>query len=67
MITLFDSFSIGTREVLPLPEDSKIFTQFAVGVLDKRYPKGTPVLLNSFALGFTEDVQYSEARIIRVK
>lgn len=67
MIILFDSFSVGTRKVLPLPEDAKIFTQFSVGVLDKRYPKGTPVLLNSFALGFTKDVEYKEARIIRVK
>jgi hypothetical protein len=67
MITLIDSFSIGVREVLPLPEDSRIFKQFSVGVLDKRYPKGSPEMFHFFALGFTENVQFKTARIIRVK
>lgn len=67
MITIIDSFAVQYRPILPIEEDCKIFNQFSLGVLDRRYPKGSPKMIDSFSLSYTEEVEFEEARFIRVK
>ena len=68
MITLIDSFSIGIRQVpTPIAVDKCIIDSFSLGVVDKRYPKNDKVLLRFMSLEFTEESEFEEAKIIRVK
>jgi len=68
MIPLIDSFSIGARQVpTPIAVDRCIIDSFSLGVLDKRYPKNDKVLLRFSSLKFTEESEFEEAKITRVK
>ena len=68
MITLIDSFSIGVRQVpTPIAVDKCIIDSFSLGVVGKRYPKNDKVLLRFMSLEFTEESEFEEAKIIRVK
>ena len=67
MIPLIDSFSVGQRVILPIAYDCIIFDTFAAGMLDRRYPKGSNKLINSFSLGIEEDVEHEKVKFIRVK
>lgn len=67
MITLIDSFSIRIRQVPTIVVDKCIVDSFSLGVADKRYPKNDKVLLRFTSLEFTEESEFEEAKIIRVK
>ncbi len=68
MIPLIDSFSIGVRQVpTPITVDRCIIDSFSLGVVEKRYPKNDKVLLRFTSLKFTEEIEFEEAKIIRVK
>ena len=67
MITLIDSFTIKTKLVRQEESSNCIFDSFSLGVLDKRYPKNDKVLLRFSSLKFTEESEFQEAKIIRVK
>lgn len=67
MITLIDSFSIRIRQVPTIVVDKCIVDSFSLGVADKRYPKNDKVLLRFMSLEFTEESEFEEAKIIRVK
>ena len=68
MIPLIDSFSLGVRQVpTPIAVNKCIVDSFSLGVLDKRYPKNDKVLLRFSSLKFTEESEFQEAKIIRVK
>ena len=47
--------------------DKCIIDSFSLGVVDKRYPKNDKVLLRFMSLEFTEESEFDEAKIIRVK
>ena len=67
MITLIDSFSIRIRQAPTIVVDKCIIDSFSLGVADKRYPKNDKVLLRFMSLEFTEESEFEEAKIIRVK
>lgn len=67
MITILDSFSIGVRMVLPISEDSCIFDSFSLGVRDRRYPKSSLRIIDTFSIGCIKNIDFREAKIIRVK
>ena len=67
MIPLMDSFTIRTKSVRPEEASNCIFDSFSLGVLDNRYPKNVKVLIRFTSLKFTEESEFEEAKIIRVK
>ena len=67
MIPLIDSFTIKTKLVRTVEPSNCILDSFSLGVLDKRYPKNDKVLIRFTSLKFTEESEFQEAKIIRVK
>ena len=67
MIPLIDSFSFGTRKILPIEYNPCLLDSFSLGVLDKRYPKNDKVILRQMSVGYIENEDYQDPKIIRVK